>query len=232
MREFAACADERPWQHDAVHSATSAQVWLTAATIAATLHCSCSAMAERSTHSTRLLVDADLAQPEPYEAGRMVASTLIAPLGGFVIGAGGALVGVLIETTLRLSSFGVFPVALGLGGYVFGTAWAAALLGWGLDGHGTFGGALAGAGLGAVVATGGLLAAFPLLFSFGSPLGSTMFTATTIAALVLPALGATVAFEASYDAERRHSRPTADVHPLVMIDGDRAAIGVALNGAF
>jgi hypothetical protein len=46
---------------------------------------------------------------------------------------------------------------------------------------------------------------------------------------VVPALGASVAFEASHDFERR-SRTKTQLQPTVMLDGSRSAIGLALGG--
>jgi hypothetical protein len=162
----------------------------------------------------------------------MVLVTLAAPLGGLVVGAGGALVGALLDGALTRS--GVMASLVGAAGYTVGAGWAAALLGWMLQGEGTFGGAVLGAVVGAGVAIGATLAVIPVFGARTIPpaLAAALTPALVASALVLPALGASVAFEASHDLSRSRARLVADLQPAVLLDGSRPAIGVALGGSF
>jgi hypothetical protein len=206
-------------------------VWLAAATFAAWVPCS--AIGEDAPRAARLLADSETADArEPYVVSRMVIVTLAAPLGGFVVTVGGALVGFLLDAAL-MHSFPVIAPFAGLAGYVVGTGWAAALLGWSLEGSGTFGAAVLGSALGSGAAIAGLLAAFNALARAGIAPPSALAPALVVGALVLPALAASVAFEISHDFARRHLHVQAEVHPTVLLDGARRpAIGAALSAEF
>lgn len=208
--------------------ATSAQAWLTAATLAASSPCW--ATRGEPPRAARLLADSGTAaaQSEPYAPTRMIAVTLVAPLGGLVLGGGSAFVGALIDLALQLRAPVVTSLA-GAAGYVVGTGWAAAQLGVGLGGDGTFGGAIAGAALGAAASVLELIAVFAILVPAG-PFPTVFAPAVIATAIALPAIGASVAFETSYHLARSEDRARLRWHPTVVADGRRTAIGIALDG--
>jgi hypothetical protein len=150
------------------------------------------------------------------------------------MGAGGAFIGALAGGASQSSVTPAIAIAAALAGYVVGTAWAAAQLGWALGGDGTFWGAMLGATLGACVGFVGavVVATIPFRSPTPVPVISSLTPALIAWALAVPALGASVAFEATYDFERRRVRAKTQLSPTVLLDGGRPGIGLALGGAF
>ena len=127
------------------------------------------------------------AQKQPVSGGR-VAGQIAAGAVGVPIG---FAAGYILGSGLRPHGSSNTGVALGFAGALLGPAAGVNLVGTGGPSHGNFGAAVGGAALG----YGATYIAFPLARK--APSFGHLKTAATIAALFLPAVGATLAYNAT-----------------------------------